>query len=319
MAIDGEAEELRPELDGPFWLIGDNPDLGSLQGKTQQCVDHHMYQSPDDAWHLWGCIRHTAVGRVLYHWEGNHLVQHHWRQTGEVLRADQEFGESLGNWRGEEWIQSPFFVREGGILYMFYGGHSTGADEKGTSVPPEDPRTACQICLMTSTDGRTWERHEDGEGHSRVFSGPGLTRDPCLINIAGLWHIYYAGYDKSSADAGIFMRTSLDLIHWSRWTLVHQDFRYGFGAWGTECPHVVKRGGYYYLFRTEAYAAAKTHVFRSEDPADFGIGDAKKHYVGPLAVAAPEIIVDAYGHEYISSSHDLAGGIRMCKLKWVAD
>jgi hypothetical protein len=98
---------------------------------------------------------------------------------------------------------------------------------------------------------------------------------------------------------------------------VHQDPRYGGGPWGTECPHVVYRAGYYYLFRTEEYSTAKTHVFRSDDPVDFGIGDASDKYVGPIAVAAPEIIVGADGSEYITSNHDLRGGTRLCSLRWV--
>lgn len=100
------------------------------------------------------------------------------------------------------------------------------------------------------------------------------------------------------------------------WKLVHQDARYGAGRWNTECPHVVYRDGYFYLFRTANYARAETVVFRSQDPCDFGIGDARDKYVGSIAVAAPEIIVDAEGNEYISSNHDLAGGTRLCRLRW---
>ena len=71
---------------------------------------------------------------------------------------------------------------------------------------------------------------------------------------------------------------------------MHQDPRYGSRWWNTECPQVVFREGDYYLFRTEDYPAARTHVFRSQDPLDFGSGDASDTYVGMIAVAAPEII-----------------------------
>ena len=85
--------------------------------------------------------------------------------------------------------------------------------------------------------------------------------------------------------------------------------------------------GAYYLFRTQDYARARTHVFRSTDPADFGIGDARDNYVATpggasIAVAAPEIITDpadgdgAVGDEYITSNHDLLGGTRLYRLKW---
>ena len=325
---------LRPVLDGDFWLLGSNPEWTESASEVPltsdrqdpeepmdrplpECVDHHLFQSADGAWHLWGCIRKTAVGRILYHWEGPSLTEGPWRQTGEIIRVDRGAGESLDDWGGEEWIQSPFVVRAAGLYYMFYGGHGTGVDASGRPVPHRDPRTACQICLMTSGDGRTWTRYRNAEGYSRLFLGPGEARDPCVIEIGGLWHMYYAGYHGDNPnEAGVYVRTSSDLVRWSDWRLVHQDRRYGNGPWGTECPHVVFREGYYYLFRTEEYSSAKTHVFRSEDPFDFGIGDASDKYVGPIAVAAPEIMVDRDGVEYITSNHDLRVGTQLCRLGW---
>ena len=326
--------KLRPVLDGEFWLIGASPadlDLPRLVEQVpspqapdgapvHECVDHHLFQSDDGAWHLWGCIRKTTVGRILYHWEGQRLVGEPWRQTGDIIRADRGAGESLEDWRGEEWIQSPYVVVQEGTYYMFYGGHGTAADENGNPVPYEDPRMACQMCLMTSQDGRTWTRHRNEIGQSRLFVGPGETRDPCVIEIDGVWHLYHAGYhDRDAAQAGFYVRTSDDLIHWSNWRLVHQDVRYGADRWHTECPHVVYRAGYFYLFRTANYARAETYVFRSQDPYDFGIGDARDNYVGPIAVAAPEIVVDVQGNEMISSNHDLFGGTQLCRLRWEAD
>jgi len=321
--------KLRPVLEGDFWLIGSNPVLAELtqdQGDDavglppHHCVDHHIFQGAAGAWHLWGCIRGTRVGRILYHWEAESLTQSPWRQTEEIIRVDQGAGESLDDWEGLEWIQSPFVVQDGGTYYMFYGGHNTGADERGQLLPHRDSRDyrmACQICLMTSEDGRKWSRYRNEHGQSRVFVGPGQTRDPCLIKIGGVWHIYYAGHHAQDRnEAGYYVRTSADLIRWSDWRLVHQDRRYGDRPTQHECPNVVFRDGYYYLFRTQTYSSAKTHVFRSEDPLDFGIGDARDKYVGPIAVAAPEIVVDPDGREYITSNHDLRLGTQLCRLRW---
>ena len=316
--------KLRPVPDGEFWLIGGTPELpdGLMpdEGPVHECVDHHAFQSVDGIWQLWGCVRGTAVGRILYRWEAESLPQSPWRQTGEIIRADQALGECLDDRWGQEWLQSPFVIQEAGIYYMFYGGHGTGMDADGNPVLRDDPRTACQICLMTSRDGRMWARYRNEEGYSRLFIGPGETRDPCVIRVGDRWHMYYAGYhDQDPEEAGFYARTSSDLVHWSAWRLVHQDRRYGPGRWDTECPHVVFRRGYYYLFRTEDYPAARTHVFRSEDPLDFGIGDADDKYVGMIAVAAPEIIVDADGSEYITSNHDLRNGTKLCRLRWEED
>lgn len=322
---------LRPVLDGDFWLIGPNPPLAELypHGQTakgsdglplHECVDHHLFQSLDGAWHLWGCIRKTPVGRVLYHWEGTSLTRGPWRPTGEMFRADRKAGESVSEPNDEEKLQSPFVVREGGLYYLFYGGGGAGIDEHGNPCPYTDPRMAYAMCLATSPDGRAWIRYRNPQGQSRLFVGPGATRDACLIKIAGLWHLYYAGYhNHDPLEAGFYCRTSADLVHWSDWRLVHQDRRYGSERWNTECPHVVYRAGYYYLFRTVHYSSANTHVFRSEDPFDFGIGDARAQYVGPIAVAAPEIIVDGEGNEYITSNHDLRLGTQICKLIWKED
>ena len=155
----------------------------------------------------------------------------------------------------------------------------------------------------------------------------GSLSDTCWSRLAhgaraGTWLLYHAGYhDNDPEQAGFYVRTSTDLIHWSDWRPVHQDRQYGPGRWDTECPHVVYRQaegrpGMYYLFRTEDYASARTHVFASEDPFDFGIGDASAKYVGTIAVAAPEIIVDVDGSEYITSNHDLVGGTRLYRLRW---
>jgi hypothetical protein len=316
---------LRPRLAGDFWLLAPNPTLppelrrpADAPGDPQECVDQHVFQSADGAWHLWGCIRRTAVGRVLYHWEGAELTEAPWRPTGEIMRADPAAGESLADWQGEAWLQSPFVVRTGGRFYCFYGGHGTGIDARGQPVPYEDPRMDCQICLMTSDDGRHWQRHRDVNGFSRVFLGPGEARDPCVLQIDGRWHMYYAGYAQGDPEQpGIYLRTSADLLHWSPEQLVHHSLEIAPGRWSHECPHVVQRGGHFFLLRTADYASAATHVFRSDDPTDFGLGPAARHkYAGPLAVAAPEIIVAADGSEYITSSHDLAAGTQLCRLVW---
>jgi hypothetical protein len=70
-----------------------------------------------------------------------------------------------------------------------------------------------------------------------------------------------------------------------------------------------------YLFRTENYYDAVTHVYRSSDPTDFGVGVRDDRYVGTIACAAPEIYtVD--GQEYLSSNHDPGLGTQLCRLRW---
>jgi len=315
---------LTPYLIGDPWLIGPRPDLPTNMLKTNElgqplheCVDHHLFQDIDGIWHLWGCIRNLAIGRILYHWSSNDLFSSDWVKTGEYFRIDQSHGESLRDWGEEEWIQSPYVVQNNGSYYMFYGGHSTGANSDGIDVETDDFSVACQMCLMRSKDGKEWVRHDDGKGLSRIFVGPGETRDPCVIRYGNKWLMYFAGYhDEIRTNPGIYVRESVDLVDWSHWKLVHQDFQYGEGAWGHECPFVIEKNGGYYLFRTEHYSSARTHVFHSLDPFNFGVGDASSKYVGSISVAAPEIITTGDGEELITSNHELTKGTLISKLGW---
>ena len=315
---------LCPSLASEFWLIGKSPYFeelhSTLPALQPECVDHHLYRSTDGAWHLWGCIRGLTTGRILYHWEGERLDRGPWQQTGESIRPDHEAGESLHEWDGQEWIQSPFVVKDISHFHFFFGGHSTGLDRHGHEITPDDPHVECQICLMTSADGRNWKRHRNALGQSRLFTGPGEARDPCIIRIGETWHMYYTGYESGHPlQPGIYLRTSLDLIRWSDPRLVHRDYRFGNGRWTHECPQVVERGDTFYLFRTEDYDRARTHCYWSTDPTDFGIGQtASKKYIGILPLAAPEVIVDENGSEYITSCHDLLMGIKICRLSWVS-
>ena len=317
--------KLKPALDGDWWLIGPSPDLrGTIPGAEEFLaeweaggkanehnapVDHHLMQDPDGAWHLWGCVRATAVGRILYHWETWNMLDSPWESTGEIIRVDRGFGESVRS--TEECIQSPYFIKADDTFYMFYGGGKT-EDASETSA-------IAQMCLMTSADGRTWARFRNESGTSRLFAGPGPTRDPCVLRVGDLWHLYYAGSRENDINRPVFWcRTSEDLLDWSEPTAVHEDPRYGAERWDTECPHVVYRDGFYYLFRTVDYYSAMTHVFRSEDPLDFGVGDASDKYVCRFPVGAPELY-RIYGQEYVTSNHNPPLGTQMCRMQWIED
>lgn len=327
--------KLRPVLADDWWLIGPPPAQGKNtipvkmdnEGKpvNYECVDHHIFQAADGYWHLWGCVRDTGWGRILYHWKAENLTDSPWQDTGEFIRANEAFGESINGWGSEEWIQSPFFVKENGLYYMFYGGHSTGRNREGVPALGKTRNdsfdTECQICIMTSPDGLTWSRHVFDDGMSRAFTGPGEARDPCLIKIDGIWHLYYTGLEDGDPEkGGMFVRTSHDLLHWSNYQLVHRAKQYGSNWWEIECPHVVYRGGYFYLFRTQNYVQAITHVFRSENPLDFGKEDeaADQKYVGQIPCAAPEIYQVA-GEEFLSSNHNPALGTQLCRLRWESE
>ena len=127
-----------------------------------------------------------------------------------------------------------------------------------------------------------------------------------------------SGDDKPDEGAGFTVRTSKDLVDWSDWTLVHRDPQFGANRGASECPFVIEKSGYFYLFRTIDYCSAMTLVFRSDDPLDFGVGDASGKLVGRFPAAAPELYTFD-GQEYVTSSHAPLFGEQMCRVKWVED
>jgi hypothetical protein len=293
----------KPVIDGEPWHIGGNPDLGDLHDDEQEVVDHTVFQSDDGRWHLWACIRGTKIGRLLYRWEGSSLEQRDWEPKGIAMRVDRSCGESIDEPDGREWIQAPHVIVKDGVHHMLYGAHMT---EMGDG----------QVCLATSPDGRDFTRYKNADGYSRVFQGPAESRDPMAVKIGELYHCYYTGHDVGKpAPCKIYCRTSPDLIEWSDFRDVSWGGSGGRGNWDAECPFVVHLDGYYYLFRTSWYwPPAVTHVYRSEDPLDFGLDDDSK-YLGTIRVSAPEVmqVGDQY---YISTVEDLQGGVQVAKLKW---
>ena len=295
--------QLMPVLDGHAWHITGMPDLGDLNNARQEIVDHGIFQSNDGKWQAWACIRNTKIGRLLFRWQGESLAQGRWNAIGTAMRASSNHGESIDGWGGKEWIQAPFVILKDDSHHMFYGGHLAENGE-------------CQICLATSEDGVTFARRLDKNGHSRLFIGPGEARDPMVLKIGESWHCYYTGHDTGKrAPCKIYCRTSKDLLAWSAPIAVNWGGTAGSGNWSAECPFVVHREGFFYLFRTENYRAPLTHVYRSSDPLDFGKGDDSKR-IGSIHVAAPEVVTHA-GSSFISSVHDLKGGIQLFRMKWV--
>ena len=64
---------LVPEIDGDWWQVAGNPDLGEFNSDEQEPTAFGMWQALDGTWQLWGCIRKTNVGgntRLFFRWEG---------------------------------------------------------------------------------------------------------------------------------------------------------------------------------------------------------------------------------------------------------
>ncbi len=293
---------LLPQVDGDFWQVAGDPDLGKYTSPKQQPVDFGIWQAADGTWQLWSCIRSTEMAgktRLFYRWQADKLTDSNWTPMGIAMIADPNFGETEGG------LQAPFVLKEGSEYYMFYGEWE-------------------HIAMAKSKDGKTFARQLMPDGKSEMFGeGAGTnTRDPMVIKIKNLYYIYYTAYPGGH---GIdFARTSKDLVHWSEAMRVAYGGSAGDGKYSAECPFVYydKKSGYYYLLRNQFYGHnshtgqdAQFKVYRSKNPLDFGRSD-DRYLVETMPFAAPEII-ESGGETYLAVLLPNLKGIQIAKLKWV--
>jgi hypothetical protein len=288
---------LKPEIEGPWWQVAGDPDLGRFTSPAQQPVDFAVWQAKDGTWQIWSCIRKTKCGgntRLFYRWEAKNLTDKNWKPMDISMQADVKFGEQKGG------LQAPHVIKVGEVYYMFYGDW-------------------LRICLAKSNDGKNFTRVLNESRQPDLFSGPyNNTRDAMVLVVDGKYYCYYTGHLVDEDLGADFCRTSQDLRHWSKPVKVAAGGRAGGTKYSAECPHVVYRQdtGLYYLFRTQRYGKNNiSSIYASPDPLDFGVND-DHFYVGTLPVAAPEIVVHE-GQYYIAALLPNIKGIRIAKLKWV--
>lgn len=293
-----------PIIDGKWWDITNNPDIGKYNSPKQQTVDFGVWQAADGSIQLWSCIRATkAPGftRLFYRWEGRNILDTAWIPKGIAMEADTTLGEAKGG------LQAPFVLKEKNEFYMFYGDWN-------------------RICLAKSTDGKNFKRVLNKAGNPSLFEGPMIcSRDPMVIKIADIFYCYYAAHIENDSPVikmktAVFCRTSKDLKNWSEAVIVSSG---GSAVTGTrwhggdaECPFVVKLQDQYVLFRNQDYGKNGLNTqYSSKDPLDFG-ADSDRDMVGQLPIAAPEVIKirDQY---YIVALKPGLNGMRVAKLSFV--
>jgi acetyl esterase/lipase len=290
------ARRLVPRIDGDWWQIAGNPDLGSLTGEKQQPVDFAVWQAKDGTWQLWSCIRQTKCGgktRLFFRWEGKALTDANWTPKGIAMKADPDLGETNGG------LQAPHVMGRDGKFLMFYGDWQ-------------------HIAIAASDDGKSFKRQLNRAGTVGLFDeGPGSnTRDPMVLLIDGVLYCYYTAY-LGGRGADYCRMSWTNPGDWGPSKLVAFGGKAGTNPFSAECPHVVFLDGFYYLFRTQKYGQdAQTSVYRSQDPLDFGIDD-DRCLIGTLPIAAPEI-VQLEGTWYIAALHPHLDGIRIARLTWAA-
>ena len=169
---------IMPKIDGGWWPIAGDPDLGKLTTAKQQPVDFTVWQAADGTWQMWSCIRDTATPgntRLFHRWQGANLTDRDWQPKGIVWQADPGFGEKEGG------VQSPFVTKVGDEYILVYGDWD-------------------HICMARSQDGKTFARRLMPDGKSGMFTeGIGLhTRDPMLLRVGDLFY-----RSKDPTDFGV--------------------------------------------------------------------------------------------------------------------
>jgi hypothetical protein len=285
-----------PVINGPWWQIAGNPNLGPLTTPQQQPVDFSIWQAADGTWQLWSCIRGTNCGgfsRLFHRWEGRDITASNWIPMGIAMQADPTLGEQPGG------LQAPHVFTHEGVYYMVYGDFM-------------------RICLARSFDGKTFTRVLRDNGQPNLFDGPYLnTRDPMVLRLGNLWLCYYTGLQTQMPYAAVFCRTSADLKYWSEPMFVCAGGTASSPPtpFDSECPFVLERNGWFYLFRNQIYGPlAQNTQYASRDPFNFGVGH-DRYRIGTLPIAAPEIVVHD-GHYYIAALNPNLDGVRVAKLDW---
>ena len=296
----GKNQVLIPTIDGEWWQVAGDPDLGEYTSPKQQPVDFGVWQAADGTWQLWSCIRHTECGgntRLFYRWEGKNLTDTDWKPMGIAMEADTTLGETKGG------LQAPHVIKVDDTYYMFYGDW-------------------VNICLAKSKDGKNFTRVLNDKGTPALFTGPLYnTRDPMVLEYNGLYYNYYMGSQKDEKPhSAIYSRTSADLLKWSEPMLVSAGGSpVGKSRWfggDAECPFILNKDEQFYLFRNQMYGENNLNTqYCSPNLMDFGVND-DRYLIGTLPVAAPEIIYQN-GEYYMAALMPSLKGIRIAKLEWI--
>lgn len=298
LRIRTEEKILIPKIDGEWWAIAGNPDLGHYTSKEQEPTAFGIWKAADGTWQLFSCIRKTNCGgktRLFYRWQSDKITDKNWKPMGIAMEADINFGETPGG------LQTPHATRIGGEYLMVYGDWDN-------------------ICLAKSQDGKTFARQLNLDGLSGMFTeGNGAgTRDPMIMVIGNTYYLYYTS--SPNGKGAIYCRTSKNLCNWSEARIVSSGGTAGNGFPDAEVPYVLylQKERSYYLFRTHSSPASDkfmTTVYRSPDPLDFGVNN-DKYKICTLPTEATWIVNDN-GQYYIASLLPNHLGTRIARLKWV--
>ena len=271
--------------------------------------DHTFFRDAGGGIHLLG-IRNPFRSRKLFH-----AVAERWK--GPYKRLDP-----IPRGRGEVGMWAPGAIVRDGTVHVFY------TDPRGFS--PRGWTDRWRINRMTAPVDRPTRWTHEGI----VFEGYGHIRDPFVLRDpeSGLYLLYFHRTTGDGTTSSVSYRTSENLTDWSAVTYdgvveLPSDLPGGCA----ESPHVVHRGGWYYLFVTHTSQRhyARTKVWAGRDPFWFG---GPHDFIAMLWAHAPEVIdagddrwlITHAGHRLHAVLNSLdrrfrTPGIEVATLRWRED
>lgn len=161
-------------------------------------------------------------------------------------------GRTPGAW-DEKAVWAPFVFVEGDLYYLFYTGVTEALTQSillATTRDPSDPDSWEPQGLVFQPDhpGMVWS---DGAWAD--------CRDPMVVEIAGVYHLYYTGRDQGGGIVGLATAPSAAGPWTDHGAVIPPD-----PAAMPESASLVRYGGGHYLFYTRSYLGA---AFRyGDDP-----------------------------------------------------
>ncbi len=291
----------KPVISGQWVHIFNPNDSRSHIDTTWYTNDHCFTLGADGKWHGYGIIGHKPINpwvgeTKLFHISGDGFDEPKWDDHDYALTTQEGKEKVL-------WAPHVFYDKKRREWSMFY---NIG------NMQDNAPNYASwgQLCMATSKDMETWQRHE----FNPLFSDPGHARDSYILKDKGIYYFYYTRtFNEVDLRSCVAVRTSKDLRRWSGAKIVHtQALTCDWGG-DAESPYVVKRGDIYYLFICRAMTKYdQTHVYWSSDPTNFPI----ENFVCELPCHAAEVIETESGDWYISNTGWDKKGVFVAPIKW---
>lgn len=168
-----------------------------------------------------------------------------WSDLGGILEE-----RPSGDW-DEFRIWAPFVYNEDGVYYMFYTGVTHAFAQSIMLAISTDP-----------SDPDSWERQGvafQPTHHGSIWGGfdtQSDCRDPTVVKIGDLYHLYYTGLDTTGGIVGLATASSPS-GPWTDWGEIVTTPTYM-----PESPTIVFHAGLYYLFYNDAGEAGLSEVYR---------------------------------------------------------